>query len=305
MQLEIRQLQLRHVALRVHEPRQQEKLLASLAAHGQQMPVTVIAAPEPGDEYVLIDGYARVAAMSELARDVVEAVVLELSEAEALIRSHRLDGQRARSALEDGWLLEELTQHHGLGLEALAQRLGRSRSWVSRRLALVLVLPSSVQDRVREGQLSAQVATKYLVPLARANATQCEQLVAHLEGYRPSVREMKRLYLAWRRGDAEQRQRIVERPRLFLEASREDDEEDDPVRLLVSDLRGLGALSQRSARRIDEGVWKQAPAGQQRRLSRAWMSARRSFTSLQESAEPWETADARARSTSSDPSPTS
>jgi hypothetical protein len=30
--------------------------------------------------------------------------VLELNEAEALIRSHRLDGQRARSALEDGWL---------------------------------------------------------------------------------------------------------------------------------------------------------------------------------------------------------
>ena len=311
MQLEIFQLELRYAGLRVAESTQQGKLLASLVAHGQQMPVTVVAVADDDvargpdlARFVLIDGYARVAALAELGRDVVEAVMLELTEAEALIRSHRLDGQRARSALEDGWLLEELMQRHGLGLDELAIRLGRSRSWVSRRLALVLVLPIAVQDRVREGQLSAQVATKYLVPLARANAAQCAELVANLGGYRPSVREMKRLYIAWRRGEGGQRQRIVERPRLFLKATEEDDE-DDAVKQLLRDLRALGAISQRSERRLCEGAWKNAAVEEQHRLSRAWAHACRSFAALQETAEPWEAADAGSRHASGDPAPAS
>jgi len=41
------------------------------------------------------------------------------------------------TALEQGWLLAELEQHFGYGLEELARRFDRSVSWVSRRLALV------------------------------------------------------------------------------------------------------------------------------------------------------------------------
>lgn len=291
MQIELGQLERRYEALRLVEPGQRAKLLASLSAHAQQAPVTVVAA-EAADRYVLIDGYARVSALSELGRDVVEAVVLEVSEAEALIRSHRLEGQRPQSALEQGWLIEELMQRHALGLEELAKRLGRSRSWVCRRLALVTVLPSRVQEAVREGQLSAQVATKYLVPLARANAAECAKLVTNLEGSRPSVREMHRLYLAWRLGDAERRRRIVENPKLFLKATEEEPAADE-TKLLLRDLRMLGAVSQRSERRLDEGAWTKAASAEQARLLRAWAHARRSFASLETAAEPWERADAR------------
>jgi len=40
-------------------------------------------------------------------------------------------------------------------------------SWVSRRLALVEVLPEAIQQQVREGKIPAQVALKFLVPVAR------------------------------------------------------------------------------------------------------------------------------------------
>jgi hypothetical protein len=40
---------------------------------------------------------------------------------------------------------------------------GRSVSWVSRRLALVELLPESIQQQVREGKPGAQLAMKYLV----------------------------------------------------------------------------------------------------------------------------------------------
>ncbi len=131
--MEIAELELRYEALRIAEPGHLAKLTASLASHEQQAPVTVVAAERGCSGFVLIDGYARVWALQRLGRDVVEAVAVALSESEALIRSHRLEGQRVRSALEDGWLLAELVERHGLGLEELSRRLGRSRSWVSRR----------------------------------------------------------------------------------------------------------------------------------------------------------------------------
>jgi hypothetical protein len=73
--------------------------------------------------------------------------------------------------LEVGWLLEELEQRFGYSLEELARRFDRSVSWVSRRLALVELLPDGIQQQVREGQIAAQVAMKFLVPVARQSAT--------------------------------------------------------------------------------------------------------------------------------------
>ena len=291
MQVEISQLERRYARLRIRDTAQDAKLLASLARDGQQSPVTVVAATEP-ERFVLIDGYARVAALTKLARDLVEVVVLSLSEAEALVRAHRLEGERRRSALEDGWLLQELIDRHGLSLAQLATRLGRSRSWVCRRLALVTVLPTSVQERVRRGQLSAQVATRYLVPLARANAPQCESLVANLAGYRPTVREAKQLYVAWRRGDETQRKRIVESPRLFLKAAEADEPMDEVSARLLADLRALGAAARRSERRVDEGVYRDAGGHVRLRLMHAWSAARRSVQSLGTATSSWESPDA-------------
>jgi len=56
----------------------------------------------------------------------------------------------------------------GYGLEELARRFDRSVSWVSRRLALVEVLPEAIQQQVREGKIPARVALKFLAPVARA-----------------------------------------------------------------------------------------------------------------------------------------
>jgi hypothetical protein len=60
------------------------------------------------------------------------------------------------TALEVGWLLAELEV--GYRLDELARRFDRSASWVSRRLALVEVLPETIQQQVRKGKVLAQVA---------------------------------------------------------------------------------------------------------------------------------------------------
>jgi hypothetical protein len=39
----------------------------------------------------------------------------------------------------------------------------------------VEVLPEAIQQQVREGKLAAQLAMKYLVPVARVNVEDCER----------------------------------------------------------------------------------------------------------------------------------
>jgi ParB-like chromosome segregation protein Spo0J len=218
MLIELSELELRYAALRVRDGGRAARMRASLAADGQQSAVIVIAHAD-SHRFVLIDGYLRVQATRVLARDVIEAVVLPLTEADALITAHRLEEVGRRSALEDGWLLEELIARHGLSQQDMTKRLSRSASWVCRRLALVHLVPEIAQAAVRDGFVPAQAAMKYLVPLSRDKRTACERIVQHLDfQHEPAVteREVGRLYRYWRLGDAEQRKQIETQPRLFL-----------------------------------------------------------------------------------------
>ena len=182
MQLEFHQLDRRWQHIRVRHPARQRRLLASLAESGQQTPIVVVAAEDQPDRYVVIDGYKRLAALEQLGRDTVEAVVWPMSESAAVLldRSPRLSEQE--TALEVGWLLGELEQRFGYSLDDLARRFDRSVTWVSRRLALVELLPEAIQQQVREGKIAAQAAMKFLVPVARQSLADCQRMAAIFAG---------------------------------------------------------------------------------------------------------------------------
>jgi ParB/RepB/Spo0J family partition protein len=300
MQLELGELDLRYADLRIRDAARERRLVASVLEHGQLTPVLIVRVAKT---HVLIDGYVRIAALRKLGRDVVEAAALDVAEAEALVLGHRLDNGRERTALEEGWLLRELCERHGVVQRELARRLDRSESWVSRRLGLVKTLPDSVQQTVRTGKLSVQAATKYLVPLARANAAQCERMVRELGGDPVSVRQMQRLYVAWKQGDDEQRERLVNEPRLFLRASEADDAkdkpEDDEHAATMRDLSVVTAVCLRLCRRLGES---DGPITKHARASRraAWIRVKRAFAALQAHFEQQETTDARSRHSNRD-----
>jgi copper chaperone NosL len=117
-----------------------------------------------------------------------------MSEAEAVLLSRSLRFSPQESALEQGWLLAEMEQRFGYGLDELARRFDRSPSWVSRRLALVELLPEVIQQQVREGKLAAQVAMKYLVPVARINAADCTRMAAAFVAHGCNTRQAGQLY---------------------------------------------------------------------------------------------------------------
>src|SRR5512145_1103828 len=214
MRLEFHQLDRRGEHLRVRHPARQRRLLASLAMSGQQTPIVVVAVEGQSDRYLVIDGYQRIAALEQLGRDTVEALLWPMSEAEALLLDGSLRWAEHQSALEQGWLLAEMEQRFGYGLEELARRFDRSVSWVSRRLALVELLPESVQEQVRRGEISAHVAMKFLVPAARVSLEDCRRMADGFAAHRFNSREAEELYAAWRDASPYVRRRVLEEPKL-------------------------------------------------------------------------------------------
>jgi ParB family chromosome partitioning protein len=269
MQLEFHQLDRRWEHLRVRHPARQRRLLASLADSGQQTPIVVVAAEGHVDRYVVIDGYKRIGALEQLGRDTVEAVVWPMSEAAAVLLDRSLRLSEHETALEVGWLLAELERRFGYGLDELARRFDRSVSWVSRRLALVEVLPEAIQQQVREGKVLAQVAMKFLVPVARQSLEACQRMAAILAQQHCDTREAGQLYAAWRQGSPAIRKRILAAPELFFKAQRQAQEK-APASTgaeLLRDLEMAMAIVNRAHRRL-AGAAAAALDDQQRKAAR-------------------------------------
>jgi ParB/RepB/Spo0J family partition protein len=268
MRLEFHQLDRRWEHLRVRYPARQRRLLASLAEVGQQTPIVVVAAEAMGDRYVVIDGYKRIAALEQLGRDRVEAVVWPMSEAAAVLLDRSLRLSEHETALEVGWLLAELEQRFGYSIDELARRFDRSVSWVSRRLALVELLPEAIQQQVREGKIAAQVAMKFLVPVARQSIEDCQRMAAILVQHHCETREAGQLYDAWRKGSPAVRKRILSAPDLFFKAQRQEAKPSASTAAeVLRDLEMVAAIVNRIHRRLC-GAASGELDGQQREAAR-------------------------------------
>jgi len=269
VEVDLHQLELRHRDLRIHDGKARRQLIGSVAEVGQQVPVVVV---RDAERFVLIDGYLRVEALRRLHRDTAMATTWPLSEVEALLHHRHLEMAK-RAAIEDAWLLRRLREH-GLTMDELARRMCRSKSWVSRRLGLLDALATSAQEAVRAGSVPSHAAMKYLVPLARANKRQCEQLIAGLGDTRVSDRELGALYTAWRRADRASKQRLVAEPLLFLRALSSTSARDDETTTLHKDLAALAAIALRAGRQLrDSGQFAAELTG-------AWRAAREAFAAL-------------------------
>jgi hypothetical protein len=84
-------------------------------------------------------------------------------------------------------------------------------------LALVELLPEAIQQQVREGMLGADLAMKYLAPVARINLDDCQRMAAAFVQHRCDTRQAGQLYAAWREGSRVVRERILTEPELSFE----------------------------------------------------------------------------------------
>jgi ParB/RepB/Spo0J family partition protein len=220
VEVELDSLDLRYAKLRARRPALEKRLMASLEEVGQQSPVIVVAGEEPG-RWVLIEGRKRVRALKRLKADAVNAVVWELAPPQALIAAYQLQDGTGYNALEEGWLVWELVRGGGLTLGEVGRKLERSKAWVSGRLGLIEGLPEPVLEGVLSGKIGAYVATRYLLPFARANASDCEKLAEKIIEHEFASREVETLCQHYAAAGAKSKSRMVEEPARFLAALKE------------------------------------------------------------------------------------
>ena len=256
LDVDLHRLELRYAACRLVEPGAVERLARSIEQCGQIVPCVAVA--QAGEApLVVVDGYRRIAALRRLGHDTARVEPWQCDLGDALVRVLSRAEGRPFAAIEEALLIRELVQGLGLSQHELARRCGRDVSWVSRRLALLSALPEAALAAVRQGRLSSWAACRVVVPLARANSEHADRLVAALQHAGLSSRELRCWFEHYRQASGVVRERMVDQPRLFLEALRESDQLRDARRLrdgpegeCLADLRVIEAVLARLRRRL-------------------------------------------------------
>lgn len=152
---------------RLHVPDAERAMAKSLERYGQLSPVIVCRRQE---RYELVDGFKRLGATRRLAQiKHLGARLLEADErtVKAAIYGLNRAGGRTRE-LEEAWIIHALVREDGLSQVEVAELLGRHKSWVCRRLALLEKLGEKARDDLRVGLLSP-TAARQMVRLPQGN----------------------------------------------------------------------------------------------------------------------------------------
>jgi len=283
VELNLNALDLKYARLSVRRPGAERRLLAAIGESGQQSPVIVVGGQ--GGRYVVIDGHKRVRALEKLRADVVKAAVWELPEAPALALAYRMWASGRRDAFEEGWLVVELHRHFGWSLGEIAEKLARSKSWASKRMALVEELPEWMAEEVATGRIGAHAAANVLVPLTRGNGEDGRLLAEKIRGLGLTDRELGELYACYRASGLAARRKIVEAPALFLKARAAVKIEKVEAGLgerqqrCIRNLELIGNVSLGLARGLPE-AFNDDTAPARSRLSAAWSMALERFELL-------------------------
>jgi ParB-like chromosome segregation protein Spo0J len=163
----------RLAALRLCEPDAVTSMRRSLERHGQLSPLAVFAA---GGGVEVIDGFKRLRAARALGWQAVRAHALDVDVVGAKIAIAFLHERCGLTELEEAWLVRALYRDDHISQPEIGARLGRHKSWVSRRLLMAEGLDEAVQAEVRLGLLAPSAAAE-LAQLQRCNQSPAAQVV--------------------------------------------------------------------------------------------------------------------------------
>lgn len=187
----------------------------SLVRYGQVAPISVWLREETPE---VIDGFKRLAAARTLPRlQTLSACRLPGDEhaAKAAIYGLNREGRPTRE-LEEAWIVQALVREDGLSQVEAAELLGRHKSWVCRRLALLEKLSALAREDLRLGLLTP-TAARALVRLPAGN--QAALLVAARREGLTSAEFRGAVELLEQAASREQEEYVLSKPRAALQQS--------------------------------------------------------------------------------------
>ena len=269
-EIEIGSLALRYTHTRMARPERISCLVSSIERCGQTVPVITV--KKSDFCFVLIDGYLRVAALKRCGHDTVMAEIWACKEAEALIRVLLRSHERRWETVEQALVIRELKDRHGLTDSEIARFMDYNQSWVSRRLSLLDALPEEILELVQKGQISTWSAARVLVPMARAMPDHAKKLTETLLKEPISTRALGEFFRHYQKANRTQREKMVDKPVLFLKALRSREEEnqarflkDGPEGKWVKEIKVVGHILRRLIKELPT-VFYSGQTPQDRRL---------------------------------------
>lgn len=168
-----------------------QELAASLRQVGMLQPILV--RPRVDGRYEIVAGERRYRAAGLAGLEVVPAVVRHTEDAQLLTEALMENLHRADlSPLEEAGAYQQLLEDFGMTHDALAARLGKSRSAISNTLRLLGLAPAA-QERLASGALSAGHARALL---AVGDVARQESLAQRVVAQGLSVRATEELVRA-------------------------------------------------------------------------------------------------------------
>lgn len=147
----------------------------SLSERGQ---LTAVLCYRTSSSLEVFDGFKRLRAARTLSWPSLRVERIATDAVEAKLSLWQVNEGHGLSEIEEAWLLRALHKEDGLPQYEIARRLGRHKSWVSRRLMLAECLSEEVEAQVRLGLLSLTVARE-LCRLPRCNQDETARTVLH------------------------------------------------------------------------------------------------------------------------------
>jgi ParB-like chromosome segregation protein Spo0J len=215
--LAISQLDERLERYRLAQPKLEQQMLKSLRDYGQLSPVVVC---QLDGHTVLVDGFKRLRAARTLkGQQQLMARFLEADEQAAKAAIFNLNRITSRPVeLEEAWIIYALVMDDGLQQVEVAQMLGRHKSWVNRRLALIERLCKEAREALRLGLMTPTQA-RHLTRLPRGNQLSAMQSATHAALTSRELSDMVDLLLA--SSTQEQTKFVLEKPRQAIAQSQD------------------------------------------------------------------------------------
>ena len=215
--LHLSDFDLRFDRYRLIQPKADLLMARSLAKYDQLAPVVYC---QLEGSLVLVDGFKRLRAARTLKGVTsLQARALEVDEhgAKAAIFNLNLVTSKPNE-LEESWIIYALVHDDGLPQIEVAQMLGRHKSWVNRRLALIERLTDQAREALRLGLLSPTQA-RHLTQLPRGNQNAAMQCASQNALTSRELSETVRLLQS--ASTQEQTQFVLEKPREAIRQSQD------------------------------------------------------------------------------------
>lgn len=202
----------RFSSLRIVNPAADSAILRSMERYGQIMPVAVSEVSQ--SEYELLDGFKRLRSARVLGMKALNVRIMRLNiraGKAALVQLNWVG--RSINSMEEALVAHSLFHEDSLSQVEIATLLGRHKSWVCRRIALIERLCDEGRNQIQLGLLPISMSRE-LVKLPRGNQ---EALLQAICAHRLSCRETGKLVEELQVRPERDHQAILQRPREVLQ----------------------------------------------------------------------------------------